>query len=152
MILLAKIALGVAATSALGVAVLCSEGFVDVNVVETQPESHHVHIIAPALLLPIAVHFVPTDDIRRPSGQIQPWMPAIRAAVEGLRHSPDMTLVEVSQPNAHVEISKHGGSIIVDVHDPANSVYVSVPLRTISSVTEQIASRSPAQAAGSQAF
>ncbi|HWG59016.1 MAG TPA: hypothetical protein VN661_08215 [Candidatus Acidoferrales bacterium] len=141
MILLAKIALGIAAAGALGAAVLCSEGFVNISVVQTKPESHHVHIIAPAMIAPVAMRFIPRDRLRDPSGQLQASMPEIRAALDSLRHAPDMALVEVTDPTEHVRISKSGGSIVVDVRDPDDTVHVSVPLRTISSVLEEIAAR-----------
>lgn len=132
MILLAKLALGMAAAGALGAGVLCSEGFIDVNVIQTQPESHHIHVIAPAMIAPLALHFVPNAKLRDPSGQLRRHMPEIQAALDGLRHAPDMTFVEVTDPRDHVRVSKRGGSIVVDVRDPGS---------TVASVVEQLADR-----------
>ena len=58
MILLGKVALGIVGTAVAGVGVLCSEGMIEVKVVERQPEVHHVYVIAPAMLVPIGMHFV----------------------------------------------------------------------------------------------
>ena len=69
-------------------------------------------------------------------------MPAIRAALEGLRDSGDLVLVDVKEPGQHVEVEKSGGSIVVDVDDASETVHVSAPIRAISSTVEQLAGRS----------
>ena len=63
MIVLGKVALGIAGVAAAGVGLICSEGMIEVNVVERQPEVHHVYVIAPAMLVPIATHFIPRRDL-----------------------------------------------------------------------------------------
>ena len=98
MILFGKIALGAVGTAVAGVGLLCSEGMVEVKVVERQPEVHHVYVIAPAMLAPIAVHFAPQRDLSHAAAEIRPWMPTIRAALDQLRETDDMTLVEVKEP------------------------------------------------------
>jgi hypothetical protein len=139
MILLAKIALGMAGVALAGVGVLCSEGVVNVNVVEKKPQGVHIHVIAPAMLAPIAVYFVPQRDLADAARQIQPNMPAIRAALEGLRDSDHVMFVEVNEPGEHVEVAKSGGSIVVDVDDADETVHVSAPIAAISSTVNQLA-------------
>jgi hypothetical protein len=143
MILLAKIALGMAGVAVASVGVLCSEGVVNVNVVEKQPQGVHIHVITPAMLAPIAVHFAPQRDLAKAARQIQPNMPAIRAALEGLRESDDVVLVEVNEPGEHIEVAKSGGSIVVDVDDADETVHVSAPIGAISSTVDQLADASP---------
>ncbi len=143
MILLGKIALGVVGTAVAGVGVLCSEGMIEVKVVERQPEVHHVYVIAPAMLVPIGMHFAPQRDLSRAAAQIRPWMPTIRAALDQLRDSDDVTLVEVKEPGEHVRVAKEGGSIVVDVQDENETVHVSTPIRAISSTIEQLAASGP---------
>ncbi|MFZ3216347.1 MAG: hypothetical protein WA192_09845 [Candidatus Acidiferrales bacterium] len=142
MILLGKIALGIAGTAVAGLGLLCSEGMIEVNVVETHPEAHHVYVLAPAMLVPIATHFVPRHDLEHASAQIQPWMPAIRAALDELRASDDVTLVEVKDPSTHVIVEKRGGSVVVDVTEADDAVHVSAPVRAIASTVEQVAAAS----------
>jgi hypothetical protein len=142
-ILLGKIALGVVGTAVAGVGVLCSEGMIEVKVVERQPEVHHVYVIAPAMLVPIGMHFAPQRDLSRAAAQIRPWMPTIRAALDQLRDSDDVTLVEVKEPGEHVRVAKEGGSIVVDVQDENETVHVSTPIRAISSTIEQLAASGP---------
>jgi hypothetical protein len=139
MILLGKIALGMAGTALAGAGILCSEGMVQVKVIENQPAGHHINLIAPALLCPIAAHFLPRRELANASREIQPWLPVVRAALDGLRDEGDVVLVEVKERNERVEVAKSGGSIVVDVDDPDETVHVSTPIRAISSTVEQLA-------------
>jgi hypothetical protein len=142
-ILLGKIALGIVGTAVAGVGVLCSEGMIEVKVVERKPEVHHVYVIAPAMLVPIGMHFAPQRDLSRAAAQIRRWLPTIRAALDQLRESDDVTLVEVKEPGEHVRVAKEGGSIVVDVQDENETVHVSTPIRAISSTIEQLAASGP---------
>jgi hypothetical protein len=139
MILLAKMALGMAGVGLASAGVLCSEGVVNLRVVEKKPQGVHIHVIAPAMLAPIAVHLAPRRALANAARQIQPNMRAIRAALDGLRDSDDVVLVEVKEPGQHVEVVKSGGSIVVDVDDAGETVHVSAPIRAISSTVDQLA-------------
>jgi hypothetical protein len=142
-VLFGKIALGIVGTAVAGVGLLCSEGMIEVKVVERAPEAHHVYVIAPAMLVPIGMHFAPGRDLSRAAAEIKPWLPTIRAALEQLRDTEDVTLVEVRQPGQHVRVTKEGGSIVVDVEDHDDTVHVSTPIRAISSTIEQLAAAGP---------
>jgi hypothetical protein len=143
MIVLGKIVLGMAGVGLAGVGVLCSEGLVQVKVIQKEPQGHHINVIAPAILAPIAMHFAPSRDLAHAAQQIQPYMPAIRAALDSLRDSDDVVFVEVKERDEHVLVSKSGGSIVVDVDDAGETVHVSTPIRAISSTVEQLAAASP---------
>ena len=139
MILLAKMALGVAGVAVAGAGALCSEGIVHVKVVEKEPRGLHVNVIAPAMLAPIAVRLAPKGDLANAAREVQPYVPAIRAALAALREADDMVLVEVNDPDEHVRVAKSGGAIVVDVDDADDTVHVSTPIRAISSTIEQLA-------------
>jgi hypothetical protein len=139
MIVLGKVALGIAGVVAAGVGLICSEGMIEVNVVERQPEAHHVYVLAPAAVVPMAVHFIPSHEFGHASTELQPWMPTIRAALDQLREVDDVTLVDVTEPGQHVVVAKKGGSVVVDVNDRDETVHVSAPIRAISSTIEQVA-------------
>jgi hypothetical protein len=139
MIVLGKVALGIAGVAAAGVGLICSEGMIEVNVVERQPEAHHVYVLAPAAVVPMAVHFIPSHEFGHASAELQPWMPSIRAALDQLREVDDLTVVDVTEPGQHVVVAKKGGSVVVDVNDRDETVHVSAPLRAISSTIEQVA-------------
>ena len=139
MILLGKVMLGIAGITVAGVGLLCSEGLIEVNVVERQPEAHHVYVLAPAALVPMTMRFIPSRKFGRASRELQPWMPTIRAALDDLRETDDVTLVDVTEPGQHVVVTKQGGSVVVDVHDQDETVHVSAPIRAIASTIEQVA-------------
>jgi hypothetical protein len=143
MVLLAKVAWGLAGTVVVGTGLLCSEGFVNVKVIENRPQGHHVHVIAPAILAPVAVRLVPRQNLANASAQIRPWLPAIRAGLDQLRECDDMVFVDVKDRNDHVEIAKRGGSIVVDADEQGQTVHVSVPIRAISSTIEQLSAVNP---------
>jgi hypothetical protein len=143
MVFLGKVALGIAGTALAGVGLICSEGMIEVNVVEKQPVVHHVYVLAPAMLVPIGMHFVPSSKLGQAATELGPWMPTIRAALEQLRAGEDIKLVEVREPGQHVLVTKDGGSVVVDVTDKDETVHVSAPIRAIESTIEQLAAASP---------
>jgi NADPH-dependent ferric siderophore reductase len=142
MIFLGKMALGFAAVTAAAVGLICSEGMVEVKVSQKRPEAHNVYVIAPALLAPMAVHFIPSRNFGQAFAGLRPWMPAIRAALDQLRQTDDVTLVEVTESGQHVKVAKRGGSVVADIADNDETVHVSTPLRAICSTIEQIAAAS----------
>jgi len=140
MLLLGKIALGMTGVVFAGAGVICSEGFVQVKVIQKQADGHHINVIAPAVLGPIAAHFVPARNLDDASRQIRPYLPLIDTTLDALRQADDIVLVDVREPGEHVQVMKSGGSIVVDVDDPNETVHVSAPLRAISGTVDQLAS------------
>ena len=137
MILLAKVALGMAGVAVAGAGVLCSEGVVHVKVIKKQPQGVDVNVIAPAMLISMGMHLAPKRNLAEAARQIEPYMPAVRATMDGLRNSDDMVFVEVKEPGEYVHVAKSGGSIIVDVDDADAAVHVSAPIRVLSSAVDQ---------------
>lgn len=143
MILFGKIALGIAGTAVAGAGLLCSEGLVHVNVQQKGAERHHIHVIAPALLVPIGMHFAPKDRLAEASEEIRPWLPVIREALKQLQQCEDLPFVVVDEPGQHVRVAKWGGSITVDVDSVEESVHISTPIRALSSAVEELAAAAP---------
>lgn len=143
MILLGKLMLGMAGVGLAGAGVLCSEGLIQLKVAEKSAGGAHVHVIAPAMLAPIALRLAPRNNLAEATREIQPYMPIVRAALDGLRDTDDVVLVEVTEPGEHLQVSKSGGSIVVDVNDLNETVHVSTPIRAISSTVEELADASP---------
>jgi hypothetical protein len=143
MIFLAKLGIGVLGTALVGGAALSSEGFIYVNVQEKHPGGTHVNVFVPAALVPATLHFVPRHHFADSSHDMREALPIIDAAIPALRDSPDGVFVEVREPDEHVMVAKQGGSIIVDVNDPDETVHVSVPLVAAQSAIHQIAEASP---------
>jgi len=144
MIVLGKIALGLVGTVAASAGLLCSEGMIQVSVVEKYPVSHHIFVMAPALLVPLGMHFAPKENLAQASAEIQPWLPTIRAALTQLRECGDFALVELYSHDQHVRVAKSGGSLVVDVKTEEESVHVSAPIRVMSSTLEELAAAAPA--------
>jgi hypothetical protein len=142
-IFIAKLGIGVLGTALVGAAALSSEGFIYVNVQEKHPGGSHVNVLVPAALVPATLRFVPNHHLAEASQQLRPFLPAIDAAIPALGDCPDGVLVEVVDPGEHVLVTKRGGSIVVDVNDPDDTVHVSVPLRAAQSAIHQIAEATP---------
>jgi len=63
MILLGKVGMAIVGTALAGAGIICSEGLISVNVETRTPEKHHVFVVAPAMLVPIAMHFIPKEHL-----------------------------------------------------------------------------------------
>jgi hypothetical protein len=123
-----------------GVAVY-NEGAVRVDVQEKARDGKHVHLMAPAALLPVAARLVPRDKLKDKREEIEAWLPTIQAATAALARCPDGPLVEVEGRHEHVRIQKERGSLFVDVDSEEETVHVSFPLAAVSSAAQQLASR-----------
>jgi hypothetical protein len=145
MMLIGKIALGLAGTVFLAGAVVSSEGFIHVRVHETAANGTHLSLIVPAMLLPLGAKFIPQERLRAAAVNEQVWMPIVDTATSALQDSPDMTLVEVTDPQTHVNVAKADGSIVVDVQDPDETVHVAVPLRALRGAMHEIAAKAVGQ-------
>ena len=141
MLLLGKIAVGLTVGTLATAGVLCSDGLIDVNVVQDGPDSHHVHVIAPALLVPLAVRLLPVDGITEASRRVEPWLPTIQAAASSLSETGDFVLVEGTQRDENFRVEKSGDELVINVTERDEVVHVSVPLRAVSSTLNAVASR-----------
>jgi hypothetical protein len=139
MLLLAKIGMGFMGTVLVGGAIVSSEGFIHVKVHEKATNGTHVSLIVPAMIVPLAVKFVPRRHLREASQNLQQFMPVVDAAISGLADCPDGPLVEVVDEDSHVTVVKSGGSIVVDADDPDETVHVAVPLRATKAAIDEIA-------------
>lgn len=139
MILLAKIGVGILGTALVGGAAISSEGFIHVKVHEKQQDGTHISLIVPAAAVPMALKFIPDQNLAQASRQLKPYLPIIDAAIPALERCPDGVLVEVEDPGEHVLITKNGGSLVVDVNDQEDIVHVSVPLRAAQQSLHEIA-------------
>src|ERR1700722_7646716 len=144
MILLGKIGIGTVGTALAGAGIICREGRILVNVRTREAEKHHVFVVAPAMLVPISMHFIPKEHLAEHAHEIQPWLPTIRASLEALSESDDITFVEVKEPGQNVRVAKSGGAIVGGVSEKDETVHVSTPIRAMSSAIEELAATSPA--------
>ena len=116
-----------------------NEGAVRVDVREKTRDREHIHLLVPAVVLPVAVRLVPRDKLKDARHQIRPWLPAIKAASEELAHCPDGPLVEVDSKREHVRIHKLGSSLFVAVDSEEETVLLSFPLEAAAETVSQLA-------------
>lgn len=145
MVILGKIALGMLGTVVAAGAIVSSEGMITVRVWEKAPKGTHVFVVAPAMLVPIGLRFVPRKNLQEAAAEVRPWLPTIRVAIEELEKCDDSTLVEMVDSADHVRVAKSGGSIVVDVDDAGETVHVSAPLRAVRHTIEQLAAAGPTE-------
>lgn len=144
MILLAKIALGFGATVVMAGAYTFREGLIRVDVDETRGQGHHVHVWAPAAIVPMAMHFVPRRQMLRAGEQSAKFMPLVHAVAKELQKYPEAELVEVHDGEQYVRIRTHNGNLLIDADEPGQTVHVSCPLATIDDVSRELAALAPA--------
>ncbi|MGB2592387.1 MAG: hypothetical protein WBG02_12995 [Candidatus Acidiferrum sp.] len=143
MVLLGKIALGFGATVFLMGAYTFREGLVRVDVDETHAHGSHVHVWAPAAVIPMAVHFVPRAKMEEAGERAGQYMPLIHAIAKELQKYPEAELVEVRDGDEHVHIRTHNGTLLIDVEEPGEQVHVACPLSTIDDVSRELATFAP---------
>ncbi|MHB8412958.1 MAG: hypothetical protein ACYDDI_13575 [Candidatus Acidiferrales bacterium] len=140
MLLLGKIGMGMLGTALVAGAVVSSEGFIHVKVHEKRTDGTHISLVVPAILVPVTLKFVPNRYLAQGAANVRPYLPIIDATISGLADCPDGPLVEVTEPDQHVSVAKSGGSVVVDVDDPDETVHVAVPLHATQSAIDEIAS------------
>jgi hypothetical protein len=143
MVLLAKVALGFSGTLALATVYTFRDGVVRVDVDEHKPHGAHVHVLAPAAVVPMVMHFVPDDKLDRGVEKLREWQPTLRVLMKELKKYPDTKFVEVRDGKDHVQVSVRNGKVVVDVSEPETTVHVACPLAMIEDVTSELASRTP---------
>ncbi|HKV29264.1 MAG TPA: hypothetical protein VJN90_13415 [Candidatus Acidoferrales bacterium] len=139
MLLLGKLGLGFLGTALVTGAIVSSEGFIHVKVHEKQTNGTHISLVVPAMIVPVTLKFVPNRYLAQGGTELRRYLPVIDAAISGLADCSDGPLVDVTDPDEHVSVVKSGGSIVVDVDDPNETVHVSVPLHATRSAIDEIA-------------
>ena len=143
MMLLAKFALGMASTIAVAGAYTFHEGLVHVDVDEYQSGGTHLHLWAPAAMVPIAVRFVPGHQLQDAGENLKPVLPAMRKLAKELRKYPNSDFIEVVDGKDHVRIHTHDGKLQIDVQEPGQTVHVACPLSTLEDMSGELESILP---------
>jgi len=131
--------LGAASLAGTAAVVTYNAGAVRVSVDEKRPKGDHVHVFVPAIVVPVALGFIPAKHFHTHGNKdIQKWMPLLRAVSQELENCPDATLVEVTSPDEHVKIRKAGNSLYIDVDDPGETVHVSFPVGVVRTVVNKL--------------
>jgi hypothetical protein len=143
MMLLGKAALGLGSTLVLAGAYTMREGVIRIDVDEYHSGGSHVHMWVPAAAVPMAMHFVPSKQLRCTSEQAREALPILHAVVEELKKYPNTEFVEIDDNDQHVRVRTYGGKLQIDVHAPEQKVHILCPLSTIEDVTSQLEEHAP---------
>lgn len=140
-----KIMMGALYTTLIGGAVLFHEGAITVNVKEKRPDGDRVFVLAPAAVVPWAIALAPEKHIHfdQIPEEARDILPALADAVDKLGEMDDFVMVEVQSKRERVRVEKKGGSLVVNVDNDRETVYVSVPLRAARHTLLEIAARIP---------
>src|ERR1700761_8650795 len=136
MILLAKVALAFGGTVAAAGAYTLHDGVAQVQV--DDDHGTHIHIWAPAAIVPIALHVVPKRELHIVPHEAQQAIPILRALAKELENYPNSEFVEVRDSDTHVRVRTVGSKIVVDVVDPENKVHVVCPVAMIRDVVDSL--------------
>jgi hypothetical protein len=127
MILAAKVALGIGGTMVLACAYTFRQGVFRVDVDENRHGGSHVHFLAPATVIPMAVHLVPKECLRDAGAEAGQWMPLMHSLSKELAKYPNTEFVEVQDGDQHVRVRTHNGKLQIDVDAPDEHVHVVCP-------------------------
>jgi hypothetical protein len=143
MILAAKVVLALGGTVAAAGAYTLHDGIAQVQVDDNH--GTHVHIWAPAAIVPmamhvapLAMHFTPKHELHRFPREAQQAIPILRVLAKELQNYPNTEFVEVRDSDTHVRVRTVGSKVVVDVVDPENKVHVVCPLAMIQDVVESL--------------
>jgi len=142
MILVAKLALGMASTVVLAGVYTFREGVIRVDVDEHREGGSHVHLWVPAAAVPMALHLVPKQNFNHIPKEANNFLPLMEIVTTELRKYPNTAFVEVDDGEQHVKVATVGTKIQIDIVSPEENVHVAVPLSTINNVAHQLAASS----------
>src|ERR1700743_4029695 len=134
MILAAKMALAFGGTIAAAGAYTLHDGIAQVQVDDNH--GTHIHIWAPAAIVPIAMHVVPKRELHKFPHEAQQAIPMLRVLAQELANYPNSEFVEVRDADTHVRVRTVGSKVVVGVTDPENKVNVACPLSMLQDMVD----------------
>ena len=143
MLIIAKIALGLGATLAVGGAYVFHEGVINVDVDEFRPGGSHVHVWVPATALSLGMLVVPRHHLEHAASHVQPYLPVLREVAKELKRFPNAKLVEVKDGTDHVFIGTVDGKIRIDAVNNTETVHLRIPIETVEDVADRLETHAP---------
>lgn len=117
---------------------VATTGIVTVQIQETDPDGVRLFVPIPAaaldLGLGIATLVIPAHELARVRAEAAPFQDALAAVARGLEECPDATLVEVVTDRESVQVTKRGGTLVIDVDADDGRVRVALPARSLTRV------------------
>jgi len=138
MILAAKVALAFSGTIAAAGAYTLHDGIAQVHV--DDDHGTHVHIWAPAAIVPIAMHVIPRREFHKFPREARQFIPTLRVLAKELENYPNSEFVEVGDRDSetHVRVRTVGSKVVVDVVDHNDKVHVVCPLAMVRDVVDAL--------------
>jgi hypothetical protein len=119
-------------------ATVMATGVVTVRVAEGGPDGTNLYLPVPAILIDlgfgVAEIAVPRDELERMRDEVAPYAPMLRTVADELERCPDAVLVDVVTNTESVQVTKRGGTFLVEVDAEDAHVRVAFPARTMSRV------------------
>ena len=143
MLIIAKIALGLGATLAVGGAYVFHEGVINVDVDEFRPGGSHVHVWVPATAVSLGMRVVPRHHLEHAASQVQPFLPVLREVAKELKRFPNAKFVEVKDATDHVFIGTVDGKIRIDAVSDNETVHLRIPVETVEDVADRLEADAP---------
>jgi hypothetical protein len=138
MILAAKVALAFSGTIAAAGMYTFHDGIAQVQI--DDHSGTHVHIWAPAAIVPMALHIVPKRELHKLPREAQQFIPTLRVLVKELEKYPNTEFVEVGDRDSetHVRVRTVGSKVVVDVVDRDDKVHVVCPLAMVREMVDAL--------------
>lgn len=143
MVFLAKAALGLGATLALTAAYVFHEGVIRVDIDENQAGGSHIHLWAPATVVPLGLRLAPRECLQQAASQTRPYLPLLREIAKELDKYPNAELLDVRDSANHVHVSLRNGKLYLDAVTDTENVHVSCPTVTIADVADRLEDVAP---------
>lgn len=141
-VLLTMVGTGVVLAAGVAASV-ATDGLVMVSVHEKTPDGVHFTAPIPASLLSLGVSIAGSaadEQLADARAQLEPFAPALLAALDHLADADDVELVRVEDGEDLVTVFKQGGQLVIDVDSDDARVHVTVPLHLVRQVISSIAS------------
>jgi hypothetical protein len=101
-----------------------------------------IFVPVPVGLMNFGLNMIPGEMLSQVRNDLGPHRKIVQSLANELENLPDTDFVDVQSKNERVLVSKNGRNLIIDVQTPEESVYVSVPIRSTSSIVAKLASMS----------
>jgi hypothetical protein len=143
MLIIAKVALGLGATLAVGGAYVFHEGVINVDVDERNSGGSHVHFWVPATAVSLGLRIVPRHHIEHAASQVRPYLPVLHEMAKELKRFPDAKFVEVESGTDRIFIGMADGKLRIDTVSPTETVHLRIPVETLEDVADRLEADAP---------
>lgn len=143
MLIIAKVALGLGATLAVGGAYVFHEGVINVDVDEYSSGGAHVHVWVPATAVSLGLRVVPQRHLEHAASQVRPFLPVLREVAKELKKFPNAKFAEVVDGTDHVFVGTVDGKIRIDAVSDRETVHLRIPVETLEDVADRLEADAP---------